>query len=146
MKPFPIAALALTLGTLAACNQQESDTESVDDYAARVSNGTASAGQPQAQQVPPTIAQPKPGAAPGAFAAGTATDPAASRCGAPKAARFFGRVADEATRAQIVAALAPHSDIRFVEPGAVNVMPDPASTRLNVMIDVTGVIRDARCG
>ena len=150
MKPFPIAALAMLLGALAACNQPEGDTESVDDYAARVSSGTGTAGQPQAQQVPPTIAEPKSGAAPGAFAAGTATDPAASSCGAPKVARFFGRIADDATRAQIVAALAPHSNIRFLEPGAApsdgNVVPDPASARLNVMIDVTGVIRDARCG
>ena len=150
MRSLPLAAVALMLGTLAACNQQEPTSESVEDYAARVGSGAAAAGQPQAQQVPPTIAQPKPGAAPGAFAPGTATDPAASRCGAPKVARFFGRIADDATRAQIVAALAPRSNIRFVEPGAApsdgNVVPDPASARLNVMIDVTGVIRDARCG
>lgn len=150
MKQLSLAAVALMLGTLAACNQQEPASESVEDYAARVGSGTAAAGQSPARQVPPKIAQPKPGAAPGAFAPGTATDPAANRCGAPKVAPFLGKVADEATRTQIAAAVAPHSNIRFVEPGAEsgdgNVVPDPASSRLNVMIDVTGVIRDARCG
>lgn len=145
MRSLPLAAIALMLGTLAACNQQETAGESVEDYAARVGGDTAS-GQPPAPQVPPKIAQPKPGAAPGAFAAGTATDPAASRCGAPKVAPYFGKAADEATRARILAAVAPQDNVRFVEPGSANVTPDPASSRLNVMIDVTGVIRDARCG
>lgn len=146
MNLFPIATLTLMLGALAACAPEQSDNESVDEYAARVGGGTAEAGQSPARQVPPKIAQPKPGAAPGAFAAGTATDPAASRCGAPKVAPFLGRKADEATRARILAAVAPQENVRFVEPGAVNIMPDPASSRLNVMIDTTGVIRDARCG
>lgn len=146
MRSLPLAAIALMLGTLAACNQQETAGESVEDYAARVGSGTAEAGQSPARQVPPKIAQPKPGAAPGAFAPGTATDPAANRCGAPKVAPFLGKAADEATRARILAAVAPQDNVRFVEPGSANVTPDPASSRLNVMIDVTGVIRDARCG
>ncbi len=133
---------------LAACNSPDSESENAEDFAARIGEPGDAAGaapSPAGTPVPPTVYTPRPGAAPGAFVPGTATDPEAAGCGAPKVAKFFGRPADGASRAAILAAVAPQQNVRFVEPGT-NVTPNPDSTRLNIMIDVTGVIRDARCG
>lgn len=133
---------------LAACNSPESESESADEFAARIGepgDTAAAAPSPAGTPVPPTVYTPRPGAAPGAFVPGTATDPEAASCGAPKVAPFFGKLANDATRTAILAAVTPQRNLRFVEAGN-NVVPDADSTRLNVMIDVTGVIRDARCG
>lgn len=162
MKPLPFATLALMLGTLAACNPPAGDSGNADDFAARINRaGGNAAASPAAAPVPAEAAQPAqapapqptpariykplPGAAPGAYVAGTATDPKAQGCGAPQVARFFGKALDLDTRAQITQAVAPGTAIRFVQPGT-TVPPDPRSQRLNVMIDQAGVIRDARCG
>lgn len=142
----PLLALPLTLA--AACSSPESESESADEFAARIGqpgDAAGSAPAPAGTPVPPTVYTPRPGAAPGAFVPGTATDPEAAGCGAPKVAPFFGRLATDATRTALLAAVAPQRNLRFVEAGT-NVVPDADSTRLNVMIDVTGVIRDARCG
>ncbi|MFZ9396924.1 MAG: hypothetical protein ACO25F_12800, partial [Erythrobacter sp.] len=125
--------LTLPLALLAACNSPESESETAGDFAARIGqpgDASAAAPSPAGTPVPPTVYTPRPGAAPGAFVPGTATDPDAAGCGAPKVAKFFGRPADAASRGAILAAVAPHSNVRFVEPGT-NVVPDADSTRLN---------------
>ena len=135
-----IAALAL-----AACGQADtSDGESADDFAARINSGAADTA-PGPDATPAATATPRPGAAAGQFVPGTATDPQANGCSAPKVAPFYGKQADEATRMAIMQAIAPQSDVRFLAPGS-TVQPDPTSRRLNVMLDASGIIRDARCG
>ena len=68
-----------------------------------------------------------------------------SDCNAPIAARFVGRTADSATRAELTAAVAPIAAIRWVGPGDATT-EDYSPTRLNVMLDVGGVIRSSHCG
>jgi hypothetical protein len=59
---------------------------------------------------------------------------------------FIGKPADDPTRAAIMTAAADAREIRFVSPGSAYIRPDPTSSRLNIMIDNLGIIRDARCG
>ena len=66
-------------------------------------------------------------------------------CNAPVAERFIGRAADPATRAELTAAVAPVSAIRWVGPGDATT-EDYSPMRLNVMLDVGTVIRSAHCG
>jgi hypothetical protein len=68
-----------------------------------------------------------------------------SNCNAPKAEAFVGRDASSATRAELTAAVAPVSAIRWVGPGDATT-EDYSPQRLNVMLDVGGVIRSAHCG
>ena len=79
----------------------------------------------------------------------TATAPAGparpSECNAPKAERFVGRNADAATRAELAQAVAPTTTIRWVGPGDATT-EDYSTSRLNVMLDVGGVIRSVHCG
>lgn len=155
--------MAPTVFAIAACGGAPAgNSETADDYAARINGDTASAPVPpagpvevaapvtpeQAQAAPlpaPTIAQPLPGAAPGAYVPGTLTDPNSSICGANLMADYIGKEADLATKAAIKIAASGASEVRFVEPG-VTVNPDPTNPRLSIMIDNLGVIRDARCG
>lgn len=142
--PFLAAALAV-----AACSQEPAADESADDFAARVGGtATSSSGPGSAEEgpmTPPVVATPLPGAAPGPMERGTQTDPASQSCGAPKAAEFLGQVAVPDVRVALQKAIAPVKDIRFRAPGAV-VTQDFRNTRLNVMLDATGTIRDLRCG
>ena len=128
---------------LAACGGSADDnSNSADDFAARI-NGS----QPDASAtVAPTVAQPLEGAAPGAFAAGTQTDPQSATCAANRMGNFIGKPADEATRAAILVAATGAREVRFVPPGSDYIRPDPTNPRLNLMLDNTGIIRDARCG
>lgn len=59
---------------------------------------------------------------------------------------FLGKPADDATRRAIMDATSDVREVRFITPGSDYIEPDPTHPRLNIMIDVTGVIRDARCG
>ena len=59
---------------------------------------------------------------------------------------FIGKPADEATRAAILVAATGAREVRFVPPGSDYIRPDPTNPRLNLMLDNTGIIRDARCG
>lgn len=144
-----LAPLALML---AGCGSDAApETESAESFAARIKSGEATPGvgsaPAPAATATPQIAQPKPGAAPGAFARGTLTDPAARTCGAPLVASFIGRPADQATRAEIAKSLGRTDNLRFVAFGATaNVNPDPTNPRLSIMLDAQNVIRDARCG
>lgn len=127
---------------IAACGGSRGEENNADDFAARI-NGA----QPSAEAtVAPTVAEPLEGAAPGAYAAGTATDPASATCSANLMGPYIGIPADDATRAQIMAVAAGASEVRFVSPGSAYIRPDPTSPRLNLMIDNIGIIRDARCG
>jgi len=124
-----------------------------DEFAARI-NGSAPVEAvvptPVAQETyappAPTVAPPRTDAAPGAFAPGTATDPASATCNANKMGPYMGRLADDATRANIMSAAAGAADVRFIEAGSGYIRPDVTNPRLNIMLDVQGIIRDARCG
>ncbi len=149
MKSLSIFISMPALLALSACSGPEptTDTAEVDDFAARINGDTAQAqpAQPYAPQ-PPTIAPPRENAAPGAFAPGTATDPASETCNANKMGPFMGRVADDATRANVMTAAAGAANVRFIQPGSDYIAPDPTNPRLNLMLDERGIIRDARCG
>ena len=144
MKTFA-AVTALTAAlSLTACGTPEPEQDA-DDFAARIgSNGEAA---PTAQgTVAPTVVAPKPGAAPGAFAAGTQTDPN-SACAANKMGEYIGKLADDATRAAVQEAAVGASEVRFIGFGnSEYINPDPANPRLNLMLDQQNIIRDARCG
>lgn len=139
--PLALAALALT-----ACGSEaDPAANDADSFAARIKqNGETPAPQ---GTVAPKIATPLPGAAPGAFAEGTQTDPASKTCGANLMGPFIGRQADQATRAEIAKVLGRTDNLRFVTFGSIaNVNPDPTNPRLSLMLDAQNVIRDARCG
>lgn len=143
MTKFAVLIAAPALLALAACGATETDNSNgAEDFAARI-NGSGP--KPEAT-VAPTVAQPLEGAAPGAYAPGTATDPQSSNCAATAMGAFLGRQADEANRAAIMVAAAGASEVRFVQPGSDYIRPDPTSSRLNLMLDNLGIIRDARCG
>ena len=142
------ALLALPLAlALASCGSEpEPAANSADSFAARINQNAGATPTPQGT-VAPTVAEPKPGAAPGVFVAGTQTDPAAATCGANRMGPFIGKPADDATRTAIVETLGRSDNLRFVahgSPGYIN--PDPTNPRLNLMLDESGIIRDARCG
>ena len=126
---------------LSACSgQPDPNAKEVDDFAARI--GTPK----QAEAAPPTPKADADAASPPANLENEAeVQPAPSQCNAPKVAPFYGRQADEATQAAVMAAVAPQTDVRFIEAGSA-LPEDTASPRLNVMIDVNGNIREARCG
>jgi hypothetical protein len=145
MKTLAMIITAPALLTLAACSSEEPDTNnSADDFAARI-NGDTQAPKVEAT-VAPTIAPPRENAAPGAYAPGTATDPASQTCNANKMGPFLGRPADDATRLAVMSAAAGAAEVRFVQPGSDFISPDPTNPRLNIMLDNQGIIRDARCG
>ena len=138
--PFAFAAIAL-----AACGSgNEEAANDADSFAARI--GKPEAATDPATAAAPKVATPLPGAAPGPFAQGTLTDPAAQNCGAPKMAPFIGKIADQATRAEIAKALGRTDNLRFVVFGSGDVKPDATNPRLSLMLDAQNIIRDARCG
>ncbi|MEO0057641.1 MAG: hypothetical protein RIT17_1098 [Pseudomonadota bacterium] len=141
--------LALTALALAACGSEpDPATNNADSFAARINQNAAPGATPAPQATAtPKIAEPLPGAAPGAFAAGTQTDPASKTCGANVMGPFIGKPADQATRAEIAKALGRTDNLRFVAYGSGGfVNPDPTNPRLSVMLDAQNIIRDARCG
>jgi hypothetical protein len=140
--PFALAAFVLS-----ACGSEpEQPGNDADSFAARIGQGDASPTPAPSGTVAPTIAEPLPGAAPGPFAKGTLTDPAASKCGATLMAPFIGKLADQATRAEIAKMLGRTDNLRFVVFGSADVNPDVTSPRLSIMLDAQNIIRDARCG
>lgn len=145
-------AIALTALSLAACGSEpEQPGNDAENFAARIGAGDAAA-TPGASPAPaatiaPTVVTPLPGAAPGPFARGTLTDPASRTCGAQLMGPFIGKLADQATRAEIAKTLGRTSNLRFVASGSgINVNPDPTNPRLSIMLDAQKIIRDARCG
>ncbi|MCX9146115.1 hypothetical protein [Erythrobacter sp. WG] len=146
--------LALAPVALAACGSEPAQPgNDAESFAARIGAGgeatpSAGVGAPTAAAtVAPKVAAPLPGAAPGAFARGTLTDPAAAKCGAPLMGPFLGKPADQATRAAIAKTLGRTDNLRFVAFGGDGfVNPDPTNPRLSIMLDAQNIIRDARCG
>ncbi len=150
---FPATLLlAFAALGLAACGSApEQPGNDAESFAARIGAGEATPGATTAAApgtpVAPQIAKPLPGAAPGPFARGTLTDPAARTCGAPLMAPFIGKAADQTTRADIAKALGRTDNLRFVAFGSIGtVNPDPTNPRLSIMLDAQNIIRDARCG
>ncbi|MEA1619699.1 hypothetical protein SOQ14_12295 [Erythrobacter sp. T5W1-R] len=148
-----IAHLPLTLFAtlvLAACSSEPAPVDSADEadaFAARINANTPTPTPAPAATVAPRIAQPLPGAAPGPFMPGTATDPAAANCGANRMGPFIGKLADEPTRLEIVKTLGRSDNLRFVAFGSGGfINPDPTNPRLSLMLDAQNIIRDARCG
>lgn len=134
----------LPLIALAACGQQtSSDSETANDYAERIANGGGT------EQI---AAGNSAAVAPKTAPAGQTTMRSdavpitrdESACGNLVAAAFIGRQADDATRSELMEKVA-NSNTRFLMPGN-DVVHDPNSGRLNIMLDSTGVIRDVRCG
>lgn len=146
------AALPLALAVLAlsACGSEpDPAASSADSFAQRINKNAAdaSATPAPAATATPQIAQPLPGAAPGAFAEGTLTDPASQTCGANLMGPFIGKPADQVTRAAIAQTLGRTENLRFVPYGTGGfVNPDPTNPRLSLMLDAQNIIRDARCG
>lgn len=150
-----IAQLLLTAAAtaaLVACSSDPAPADpaaEADAFAQRIKSGSP---EPTAAPAPaataaPRIAQPMPGAAPGPFMPGTATDPASAKCGANQMGPFIGKLADEPTRLAIVKALGRSDNVRFVAFGSGGfINPDPTNPRLSLMLDAQGIIRDARCG
>jgi hypothetical protein len=150
-----VAHLLLTAFTALALTACSSEPEPADPaaeaeaFAQRINpNAAAPAPAPvAAATAAPRIAQPLPGAAPGPFIPGTQTDPASARCGANQMGPFIGKLADEATRLDIVKTLGRSDNLRFVAFGSGGfINPDPTNPQLNLMMDAQGIIRDARCG
>lgn len=142
------ALLALPLAlVLAACGSEpDPAANDADSFAARINQNAGASPAPEATATP-KIAEPLPGAAPGAFAKGTLTDPASANCGANLMGPFIGKPADQATRAEIAKVLGRSDNLRFVLYGSnVSVNPDPTNPRLSLMLDDANIIRDARCG
>ncbi|MBI1403770.1 MAG: hypothetical protein GC147_11220 [Porphyrobacter sp.] len=146
MLPKILLALPAVLALAACGNEPAAPGNDADSFAARINQNAAPT--PAAQgTVAPTVATPKPGAAPGPFVPGTQTDPASATCGANLMGPYIGKPADEATRAAITETLGRSDNLRFVVPGSVGyVNPDPTNPRLNLMLDKGNIIRDARCG
>ena len=125
--------------------QAASKPSEADAFAQRI-KASSKANQAASKPQPPQIAQPLEGAAPGPFVAGTATDPESKTCAANRMGPYLNQPADDATRAAIMKEAEAAKEVRFIAPGSDFIRPDPTHPRLNIMIDVTGVIRDARCG
>ena len=144
---FATAALALS----ACSSEPEQPQNDAESFAARIGGSDATRG-PDAAPAPaataiPTVATTLPGAAPGPFAKGTLTDPAAKTCGAPLMGGFIGKLADQTTRAEIAQMLGRTDNLRFVAFGSgLNINPDATNPRLSIMLDAQNIIRDARCG
>lgn len=141
-------ALPLALGLSACGSEADPAANDADSFAARINqNATPGATPSREATATPTIAKPLPGAAPGAFSEGTQTDPASKICGANLMGPFIGKLADQATRADIAKVLGRTANLRFVTFGSTgNVNPDPTNPRLSLMLDAQNIIRDARCG
>lgn len=156
MKRLVLTVLIPSLGVLAACSEAEpvEPDDAAADFAARINGGTAPAGQPagqpgQQQLASPQMVPPRPAPDPQAIPlAGTppGSGPISPACNADRMGPFLGRTADEATRLAVMSAAEGASDVRFIDAGSTFIPPDPANPRLNVMLDATGIIRDAKCG
>lgn len=150
MNRFAILIAAPAVLSLMACSEPDTTPDTTaDDFAARINGGQSAGanGAPNAQAtVAPTVVPPREGAAPGAYAPGTATDPASAGCAATLMGPYLGRVADDRVRSEIMNIAAEANEIRFIAFGSETLVPDPTSSRLNLMLDQQNVIRDARCG
>lgn len=141
--PAPFAVIMPFVLALAACGSEPTDAgaeNQADTFAARIKGASPAPTQT------PRIAEPLPGAAPGPYVPGTATDPQSKACNAPAMGPYLGRAADDATRAEIMEVIGGANEVRFIQAGSSYIEPDPTNPRLNLMLDQQNIIRDARCG
>jgi hypothetical protein len=124
-------ALAASL-VLGACTDAPEDRAATIAQSPDTPMSTTLEPEPSANPDRPPLASP----------VGTASP---SDCNAPKAQAFVGRRADAATRAELTAAVAPVSTIRWVGPGDATT-EDYGPQRLNVMLDVGDKIVSVHCG
>lgn len=144
-RPVIFSVLFASLLLTACGGEQEQPGNDADSFAARIGAGEATPAP--AATATPQVAQTLSGAAPGPFARGTQTDPAAKTCGAPLMGPFIGKLADQTTRANMATLLGRTDNLRFVTFGSgLTVNPDPTNPRLSIMLDQQNIIRDARCG
>jgi len=142
-----LLCLCIPALALAACGSAPQQTSNdAQSYAARIGQATPTP-VPQATPAPAAAPAGAPTDAPVAFTRGTMSDPDSAICGAPLMAAFLGKLADQPTRVAIVQAIGRTDNLRFVTIGSeANLVPDPASQRLSVMLDAQGIIREAHCG
>jgi len=140
---FLVLAGLIAAVALLGCNRSENASElgsSVDRLATQAAPSAAAPAADAPAAAGPAASQVAPPPQPVIY-----TDPKSASCGAPDLASFIGKADSPAVRGQISAAAKAPGGIRFVPPGSATT-DDYRSDRLNVMIDVTGVIRDLRCG
>ena len=157
MKRLALTVLIPAFGVIAACSEAEpvEPNDAAADFAARINGGNPPAGQPATQQpagqqlASPQMVPPRPAPAPQAIplaGAPPGSGPISPNCKADRMGPFLGRTADEATRLAVMSAAEGASDVRFIDAGSTFIPPDPANPRLNIMLDASGIIRDAKCG
>jgi len=132
MAASPLLRAILLAGMLVSCTAAPQDS---------------SAGAAGSSPDTPVTSSPEPqdtsgsgGASPSPVGAALPSD-----CKAPKAEPFVGRRADASVRTDRTNAVAPITAIRWVGPGDATT-EDYGPQRLNVMLDVGGVIRSVHCG
>ena len=166
--PAAILISPVLLATAACGTNSDVGSNTADDFAARINGAEPEDdGERQAPPVgqvqvpapltpeqaaaqalpPPIVAQPLPTPALETSQPGTASGVKISVCGAHLMTDFIGKKADMEIRTAIMqAADGTAESVRFAPPGGESVQSDPTNTRLNIMIDNLGIIRDARCG
>ncbi len=149
MKPRCASPLGLIiLFTLSACGDPQTieradNTSEVEEFAARINGGNAV--QPQASQTP-SIAPPRsspPLVAPTPI---PAPSQPIGTCGADRMAQFIGKIADDATRADVLATVGGVREVRFISAGSEYDLAKSANPQFILILDAQGIIRDARCG
>ncbi|MCB2061429.1 MAG: I78 family peptidase inhibitor [Novosphingobium sp.] len=128
---------------LSACSRSDNASElgaSVDRLATQAAPSEAAPAAEAPAALGPAVSPVAPPPQPVIY-----TDPKSASCGAPGLTSFIGQADSPAVREQIEAAAKSPGGIRFAPPGSA-ATTDYRTDRLNVMIDVTGVIRDLRCG
>lgn len=128
---------------LTACGGPANQSETADEYAARINRAAAPAGQ--AAQVAPSGSTAPPGAAPRSGDPDSSVRRPASPCDAGKFSNYLGKIDSAEIRAAIASTAQASAGVRYIRPGEMQTQ-DFNNTRLNVMFDNTGVIRDFRCG
>lgn len=145
MRNVVLASSAIFLALTACSKQGEEKSESAEDYAARIGGASAASGTAAASGSAGQLAQ-STAQAGVPVEVPVPPEPDQGECRVEKIEPFYGQPDSPEIRKAILAAVAPKTNVRFVVPGPKSVMPDPTSSRLNVMIDITGIIRTARCG
>ncbi len=146
LKVVPAAAIL----ALCACGASDDDAvESADEYAARIGGQSTdvAAATSEAAVMAPAPGQTDQTGRPlrRAITPGSYTDPAAKTCGAPQMEGLLGNPYTDELGEKIASNIPTGTAIRVVQYGA----PPPdgsEASRLNVMLDQIGVVRDFRCG
>ena len=135
---------------LAACSAEpQGDTDSAEEFAARINGAEPVAPPTVTTPTAPQSAPPRPQAEVDAMIGpvekGTMTAPDSASCGAAAGEDWLGRKFTPAMTAQIDAIVPKGGSVRVLENGQ-PITGLKTSDRLNVMLDENGIIRDFRCG